>query len=258
MFFSNIKKYWHYSDYSAKAELKSEVADSQLNSLWWIIEPLCFMLIYTFIFSVVFEKKEPYFASFVMVGLSIWDFFNRMLHRSVKLISSNRDLVTKVYVPKYILLFSKSLTYLFKMMISLSLAFILMLIQGVTLSWKILYLIPILIVLYIITFGICMILMHYGVYLSDLVNLTNIFLKIVFYFSGVFYNIQMRVNGVLRTLMLKVNPVAFIMHEARNVCIYNRSPHFILLILWCLVGFILCRYGISVIHKYENSYAKVI
>ena len=111
-FFTNMKKYHKYAVRSAKAELKSEVADSYLNWLWWIIEPLCFMLIYTFIFGVVFGNKTPYFASFVMVGQALWDFFNRMINGSVKLIINNRDIVTKVYLPKYVLLYAKSLTYL--------------------------------------------------------------------------------------------------------------------------------------------------
>ena len=118
-FFSNIKKYQKYAIRSAKAELKSEVADSYLNWLWWIIEPVCFMLIYTFIFGYVFHNKTPYFASFVFIGLTAWDFFNRMVKGSVKLITSNRDLVKKVYIPKYILLLAKSYTYLFKMGISM-------------------------------------------------------------------------------------------------------------------------------------------
>ena len=37
-FFFNIKKYYKYAIRSAKAELKSEVSDSYLNWLWWIIE----------------------------------------------------------------------------------------------------------------------------------------------------------------------------------------------------------------------------
>ena len=115
LFFRNMKKYYKYAIRSAKAELKSEVADSRLNWLWWIIEPLAFMLIYTFVFGVIFPNKTLYFASFVMVGQAAWDFFNRMINGSVKLIVNNRDLVTKVYIPKYILLFAKSLTYVFKM-----------------------------------------------------------------------------------------------------------------------------------------------
>ena len=94
-FIFNIKKYFNYAVYSAKAELKSEVADSYLNWLWWIVEPFCFMLIYTFIFGVVFKNNTPYFASFVFIGLTAWDFFNRMINGSVKLIINNYGLELK-------------------------------------------------------------------------------------------------------------------------------------------------------------------
>ena len=55
LFLTNIKKYNKYAIRSAKAELKSEVSGSYLNWLWWVIEPLCFMIIYTFVFDVIFK-----------------------------------------------------------------------------------------------------------------------------------------------------------------------------------------------------------
>lgn len=257
-FFFNIKKYFKYAIRSAKAELKSEVADSYLNWLWWVIEPFAFMIIYTFVFGYVFKNNEPYFASFIMLGLSAWDFFNRMLTGSVNLITNNRDLVTKVYVPKYILLLSKSFTYLFKMGISLILTAILMIFQGVPFTWHFVLVIPVLIVLYIVAFGIGMILMHFGVSLNDLSNLTNIALKMIFYISGVFYNIEKRLKGKLSVLLLKVNPIAFLMNEMRKCIIYGKLLNFKFLLLWFVLGIILCFIGVHVIHKNENSYAKVI
>ena len=257
-FLKNMIKYRKYAIRSAKAELKSEVADSRLNWLWWVIEPLCFMLIYTFVFGMVFNNKDPYFASFVMIGLAAWDFFNRMMTGSVKLIINNRDLVTKVYLPKYILLFSKSLTYLFKFGISLVLAFILMIVQGVPFSWTILLMIPIIIVLYIISFGAGMILMHFGVTLNDLANLTNIGLKMLFYLSGIFYNINEKIKGMPAFILLRVNPIAFCMNELRKVAIYGTLPSIEGLVIWLVIGLLLCLLGIHVIHKNENSYAKVI
>lgn len=257
-FFANMKKYNKYAIRSAKAELKSEVADSYLNWLWWIIEPLCFMIIYTFVFGVVFKNKTPYFASFVMLGQACWDFFNRMVNGSVKLITNNRDLVTKVYIPKYILLYSKSLTYLFKMAISLGLAFGLMAFQHVPISWLFLLIFPILIVLYIISFGIGLILMHHGVTFNDLSNLTNIVLKMIFYLSGIFYNIEERLEGKLGFYLLRLNPIAFIMNEMRKVCIFGSISDFKVLVIWLVIGIVLSIYGINKIHKYENSYAKVI
>ena len=216
------------------------------------------MIIYTFVFGVVFPNKTMYFASFVMIGQACWDFFNRMVNGSVKLIINNRDLVTKVYIPKYILLYSKSLTYLFKMAISLCLAFGLMAFQHVPLTWHIILLIPVIIVLYILSFGVGTILMHHGVTFNDLGNLTNIVLKMVFYLSGIFYNINERLKGTAGFLLLRVNPTAFLMNEARKVCIYGKSISLIGLGFWLLVGLVLCVYGINKIHKYENSYAKVI
>ena len=257
-FFKNIKKYYKYAIRSAKAELKSEVADSYLNWLWWVIEPLCFMLIYTFVFGTIFGNKEPYFASFIMVGVALWDFSNRMLTGSVRLIVNNRDLVTKVYIPKYILLFSKSLTYLFKMFISLGLAFCLMLVQHVPITWHFILLIPIIIVLYVITFGMGLILMHHGVTFDDLSNLTNIALKMVFYVSGVFYNIRKRLKGKGGYFLLRVNPLAFLMDEARKVTVYGQMFSIKGLSFWLIIGLLLCIYGVHIIHKYENSYAKVI
>lgn len=257
-FFANIRKYYKYAIRSAKAELKSEVADSYLNWLWWIIEPLCFMLIYSFVFGVVFKSDTPYFSAFIFIGLTMWDFFNRMISGSVKLIINHRDLVTKVYIPKYILLLSKSFTYLFKMMISLVMTFILIFVQGVDLTYKVILIIPILIVLYILSFGIGMILMHFGVTLNDLANLTTIGLRMVFYLSGVFYNIAERLNGALLFILLRCNPVAFLMNEGRKVLLEGKLPSFEGLAAWLLIGIALCWIGTHIIHKNENSYAKVI
>lgn len=257
-FFQNIKKYYKYAIRSAKAELKSEVADSYLNWLWWIIEPFCFMLIYTFVFGYVFQNKQPYFASFVFVGLTVWEFFNRMIKGSVNLIKNNRDLVTKVYIPKYILLLSKSFTYLFKMGISLIIAIILMIYQQVQFTWLLVFIIPIIIVVYLVSFGISLLLMHFGVTISDLSNLTNIGLRMVFYLSGVFYNIRERLDGYLQFFLLRANPIAFCMDELRKITLEGKIPSFEGLTVWFIIGIILCVLGIHIIHKNENSYAKVI
>ena len=257
-FFTNMKKYQKYAVRSAKAELKSEVADSRLNWLWWIIERLCFMLVYTLVFCVIFESKEAHFSVFIMFGLFLWDFFNRMISGSVKLIINNRDLVTKVYLPKYILLYSKSLTYLFKMGISICLTFLLMICVGAHFSWTLIFLIPIIFVVYVVSFGCGLILMHYGVTFDDLANLTNIGLKMLFYLTGVFYNISKRISGTIGYLMLRVNPIACLINEARKVGFYGTLPSFKLIGFWLVIGLILCCIGIHLIHKNENSYAKVI
>ena len=62
-FRDDMKKYWKYAIYSSKAQLKSEIANSYLNWLWWILDPLCFMLIYVFMFGYVFKSKQQVLPS---------------------------------------------------------------------------------------------------------------------------------------------------------------------------------------------------
>jgi ABC-type polysaccharide/polyol phosphate export permease len=142
--------------------------------------------------------------------------------------------------------------------ISLMITFGLMLFQHVTLTFNILFIIPVIIVLYIFSFGLGLLLMHFGVTLNDLGNLTNIALRMVFYLSGIFYNINERLTGNLKYFLLRLNPVAFLMNESRKVLLYGSLPSFEGLLVWLMVGILLCVVGVHVIHKNENSYAKVI
>ena len=65
-FWKDLKGHYKYALYAAKSELKSEVANSYLNWIWWVLEPFCFMLIYSFIFCVVLNAKEPNFIVFIL------------------------------------------------------------------------------------------------------------------------------------------------------------------------------------------------
>ena len=100
--------------------------------------------------------------------------------------------------------------------------------------------------------------MNFGVTINDLSNFTSILLRMVFYLSGVFYNINERLHGKIKFFLLRINPIAFIMNELRKVLLQNRFPSFVGLTFWLCVGIILCAIGIHMIHKNENSYAKVI
>ncbi len=254
----NIKKNFPYILYSTKSKLKSEVAGSYLNSLWWVINPLAMMLIYMFVVIIVFKSGEPNFPIFVFIGLTLWDFFNRTISSSSKLIKSNRNIINKVYIPKYILLIINTFVILFKFLISLAIIFVFMILFKVTFSFKILYFLPIFIVLYLLTFGISLIIMHLGVYNTDVHNVINIVLKCVFYFSGIFYNICTKVPQPFNKLLLLFNPIATLINESRNVLINNVTPNLLLLFNWLIVSIIINIIGFKLIKKYENSYSKVI
>lgn len=254
----DLKKYRWYLLYSAKSELRAEVAGSYLNWLWWILDPLLFMLVYTFVVRVVFTAKEQYFAAFVLIGLTVWNFFNKSVQGSVNVIRKNKSVVSKIYLPKYLLVLTNMMVLAFKMAISFVLIFVLMLILRVPFTGYILHAVPILLVLLVVTFGISTIFMHFGVFVRDLYNVTVLLLRLVFYMTGVFYSIPLRVPAPYGAILLRINPLAFLTESLRGALLYGAAPDYLLLGVWFVIGLALTAIGITTVYRYENSYAKVI
>ena len=257
-FFLGLKKYYPYIKRAAKCDLKSEVANSHLNWLWWILDPLFFMLVYIFIALIVFQRGELYFPVFVFIGLTIWNFFSKNVSASVTLVRSNKSIVTKVYIPKYVLIIEKMFVNFFKMLISFGLTALLMLIYQVPASFHFFQLIPVLMVLVTVTFGVCTILLHFGVFIEDLSNVVTIVLRLGLYLSGIFYSIITRVPEPYNQYLLNFNPIALCMDAARNSLLYQGSAHYLPLLVWMVLGVLLSIIGVNLIYKHENSYAKVI
>lgn len=257
-FFKDIKKYYKYLIYSTKATLKTEVSESYLAWIWWVLEPFCYMLIYTFIAQVVFKTSKDFFPVFIFLGLTVWNFFNKNMIQSVRLLKVNKSIVTRIYIPKYVFLIQAMMVNGFKMLISLALSFALMAFYRVPISYTVVYMLPYFLMLFLITFGIGILLMHFGVYVNDLNNMVNILLKLVFYFSGVFYDVAVRVPAPYGQWMLQINPVAVAMDGLRNSLLYRLSPNWIPLLVWSAVGLLLSAIGVVTVYKNENNYGKML
>ncbi len=257
-FIGDFKKFLNYTVFSTRAELKTEVADSFLSWLWWFLDPLLYMLVYTFIAAVVFKSSEPYFPVFVFLGLNTWNFFNKTVKASVKLVAAKKTIVTKVYVPKYMFVFEKMGVYGFKMVIANMLTVIMMFIYQVPITWRVLWIVPITLVLIVVTFSISTIIMHFGVFVEDLLNVVTVILQLGFYLSGIFYSIETRVPEPYGEILLKLNPMALIITDLRRVALYGEDPHWVMLLIWFVVCLALSVIGVRIVYKYENSYVKVI
>ncbi len=256
-FQSDMTKYFHYSVVSARSQLKAEVANSYLNWIWWVLDPLCFMLIYTFIFGYVFGSSEQYFPVFIFIGLSMWDFFNRIMTGSVKIIKNNKPIISKVYLPKYILQLTKTWVNGFKMLISFGIVFVMMILYQIPTSINMLFFFPILLTLCLFSFGCGCYLMHFGVYVEDLSNVVTIALRFLFYLTGIFYHVEKKIPQI-GEILNRVNPLAFLMTSMRQCLIYSETPDWKLLSFWLIMSLVLAALGIRKIYQEENSYLKAI
>lgn len=261
-FFKDFKRYLPYSIYSAKSSLKSDIADSYLNWVWWILEPLCYMLIYSFVFGIVFGSKEEYHSLFVFIGVTIWTFFSKCIKSSVSLIRKNKSIVQKLYVPKWVFILSKMFENTFKLLVNCGIIIVMLIVYKVPIKLNlILLVIPLTILLFIFTFGLMCILSNSGVYFNDLNNLVDILLKLLIYFTGIPYNIETKIGKhypVLANVLAVYNPIAFIVIGARKVVLYEECFDLRVYVIWLFVSIVITVIGVNKIYKNENNYVKSI
>lgn len=256
--YNDIKKYKNYIFFAVKAGLKAEVAGSYLNWVWWVLEPFCFMIIYATVFGMIFETSEKYFPVYIFVGNAIWSFFSKCIAVSVSLVKQNGTIISKVYVPKYVLLLVEMGINGFKLLLNFVIVMVMLVVFGISISWHILFLPVILMTLFLVTFGMGTFLEHYGVYIEDLSYIISILLNMLMFFSGVFYSVENRLDYPIGMIIGNVNPIAFLMTSVRRVVMYNQSPNYLILFMWFIIGIVLSWAGINKMYKYENDYAKTV
>ncbi|MGM9537599.1 MAG: ABC transporter permease [Candidatus Onthomonas sp.] len=257
-FLSDLKRYYRYIFYSAKSILKQEVADSFLNWIWLILNPIMFMLVYAFVQIAIFGNQAQYLASFLFIGLTCWNFFNPCITGSIRMIKRYQGIISKVYVPKYVFLLSNMLVNSFKTLISFALVILSVAIYRVPFSPNMFWCIPYLLMLFLVTFGLSCILLHAGVFLDDLANIVPIVMRMLFFLSGIFYDLEGRLEGGLGFVMEYLNPVAHVIVQIRRTMLYGQPANIPWLIFWFAAGLLLSAIGISLIYKYERRYVKSI
>ena len=257
-FVKNIIKYRQYMVFAAKADLNAEVANSYLNRLWWILEPFCNMLVYVIVFSGVMGNSIKNYSTFVFSGLVLWSFFSHTVNYSVKCVRNNRDIVTKIYVPKYVLLMTNMVLNFIKFLFSLFVLIVMMMVFRVNVGWSIFWVIPVYLIVILISFSVGMIFLHYGVFIDDLGYAISILLSMLMFLSGTFYEVITTLSEPLNYLLLAINPIAMLIDSMRNALFYNKVSNVPLVIVWGILSLLVGYIGIHIVNKNENGYVKVI
>lgn len=257
-FWMDTAHYWQYMTFAATADLRAEVANSYLNRLWWLLEPLFNMLVYVIVFGRIMGRSVENYATFVFSALLMWTFFNKTVNYSVKCVRNNRDIITKVYVPKHILLISNMILNMYKLIFSLIVLVPMLVIFKVNVGFYGFWLISAYILMILFSFGAGMILLHFGVYVDDLAYAVNILLQMMMFLSGIFYDVITSLPKPLNTMMLTLNPVSLFVDTMRNALLDNYVSNVPLLAIWIVLSMELCYIGVHIVYKNENGYVKVV
>ena len=190
---------------------------------WAIFMPL----VNTAVFSVIFTRVAPLetpvpYPVFAFCGLWVWNFFSSSLRFSVTSLTSNSNLVSKVYFPREILPFSATLVCLVDFAVGSIVLIALMVWYGVPASLHLAWLPLIVIVQLLFTMAVGLILSMANLFYRDVKYLFEVTITVWMFGTSVVYPVD-RIGGTLG-VVLGLNPMTPIVDAYRSAILLNVAP----------------------------------
>lgn len=227
---TRIRHLWQYRELLGnlvRKELKVKYKNSVLGFVWSLLNPLMYLVVFSFVFGAVLQINVPYYGIFFLSGLLAWNFFSAGVMGGTSAIVANAQLVTKVWFPREALVLAAigaAIVHFFLQSLVLAAAL------AVFTRAPDLTLLPTLllamVVLAVLTAALGIGLSAINVYLRDTQHLLEVVLLAWFWFSAIAYPYA----GVVHTLRIHfhgaaewiatANPVLLIVITFQKV-IYN-------------------------------------
>ena len=229
-----------------KRDLTSKYKDSVLGIIWSFINPLCIMLIFTAIFSVLFRFQIKNFPVYFLTGRVIYEFFIAATKGAMQSIRGNASILKKIYVPRYMFAIS-SISYEFiNFLISLIILLGVMLLTHAEFHLTILLSIIPIAFLVLMIIGVGLILAVLNTYFSDVAHIYSIFTLLLMYASALFYPMEIVPSDI--QMIFTLNPLYIAISCFRDTMMYGMFPNVSALLYLAIfsimifgVGFLLFR-----------------
>lgn len=167
-----------------------------------------------------------------------WAFFVGSIRFATSSLTSEMNLVTKIYFPREVLPLSAVLVHLFDFAIAFLVFAGLLAIVGVGFSVYLVWLPLLIFILVAFTAGLAMFLACANLFFRDIKYIVEVILTFAIFFTPVFY--ESRMFGEWAPLLL-LNPVSGILEGVNDVVILQRTPNFTWLVYsacWAFAGFL--------------------
>ena len=228
-----LKSIIHFSLFFMKKDIKARFAGSALGIVWLVIQPVCLIVIYFFVFSSVLKiRLSPdigtnSFLVFLLIGLFPWMAFQEGCIRSATSIIDNADAVKKIPFPLESLPIGVILS---SFCIHLSAFFIFVLgYLGYSVFFQnhvlnpVIFILPVYVLLQLImTIGIGFFFAAFCTYLRDLVQVFNILFQVWFYATPIVYPLSMVPDRLKQVIYL--NPLTGLIESFRTIILQGVIP----------------------------------
>lgn len=238
----------------AKARFKLRNEGSYLGIFWYLLEPIFAFAILLVIRQVIYQTATPYYPIYLILGLTMFNFFAASTSFSTNTISSNSGFIKSLKIEKEPFVISGVIQYIFSHFFEFLIVIIVALYLKVPLIWFIFY--PIVFGLFcIFTLGVSFILATIGVYIKDLPNIWVILVRLLWFITPIFYTI-----GENRAIYLfnLFNPIYYFINTMRDLVIYHVFPSFAVISAIILSSVGVFAIGLITFMKNKNKFAEMI
>jgi len=249
----------HYLDliwYKSIAELRAEAARAYLGFLWWIVEPVIYMVAFYIVFALIFQRGGEDFVPFLLCGLVAWKWFGSTVSQCANSIPFNAGLMNQVYIPKYLFPAIVIVVGSIKFIVVLALLLLFLVIYGIqpTETWLI---VPIILIIqFILIASISGLVAAIVPVVPDLKLILDNVLMLLFFLSGVFFDIKDVPDNIRSILIL--NPMAVIIDSLRVALIDNQWPDMLALALVLLFSLVSVWLVGRLFKHYDRIYPKIL
>lgn len=246
-----------------RREVISRYRGSVLGLLWSFFTPVLMLVVYTFVFSVVFQAKwsegqtsKSAFALVLFSGLIIFNLFSECINRAPGTILGNSNYVKKVIFPLEILPWVNLCAALFHFAVSV-LVWLIFYVYEVGMPHLTILLMPfILLPLIFMIMGLSWILASLGVYLRDVSQIVGIVTMVLMFLSPIFFPTSALPESVRPLLML--NPLAHFIEQTRDVMYWGRMPGGVPYLKGFVINALIAVIGYLWFQKTRKGFADVI
>jgi lipopolysaccharide transport system permease protein len=243
--------------YKTYADLKAEASRTYLSFLWWVIEPVLYMIVFYVVFDLLFKRGGGGdFIPFLLCGLTVWKWFDGTLRGGMVALRSNISLMRQVHIPKILFPTVTILNNTVKFAIVQLLLLIFLQLYGFTPTWVYLAL-PLLILVQLCLIAACTYwLAAVEPFLPDIKPIVANVLTLMLFLSGIFYSPD-RIPEAYRAYFF-LNPMAGLIDAYRDVLLEGVWPNWSR-VLWVAVASAGALYtGILFLKAKDRVYPRIL
>lgn len=202
-----------------RTDFKLRYQGSVLGYLWSLLRPLFLFGILYIVFGVILKlgKGIPNFPVYLLLGIVLWNFFGEATKQGMAAIVNRASLLRKINFPKYIVVFSATISALINLLINLAVVGIFIAFSGADIQWESIFLLPLLIIeLYIFALAVAFWLGAVNAKYRDISHIWDIVLQAGFYATPIIYPLSLVAErSELAAKLMILSPIAQIIQDAR-------------------------------------------